>query len=309
MTTPNAKQTVSSSPMVAVLYGVPKTGKTTDILYSLPRSFFFARPPALKPSIKVVGYEPPPNQIWYTNRIQEMTKYLPKLGSEFDSVAVDDFSVQAEETYNAIKAAYKGSNNYAPWGFLRQEVIDFINAARDCGKHVIINTHEGPPKTKNGAVIRGGPQLPTDLPEKLPALADTVLRAYPDPNRLGPWKMVYRCTETDPNYISGDRNGVTPDMAPMNLGEIMRAAGYKLRRAPGLEWLDEVAELIAGYLLNATSQQQPEVMAAAADYMRTRGVTNDLHMRWAMRDGLDRAMLRKARSNILSAFLAPPSPY
>jgi hypothetical protein len=43
-------------------------------------------------------------------------------------------------------------------------------------------------------------------------------------------------------------------------------------------------------------------MAAAVDMCREH-TENDLHVRWVMRDALDRAALIRARSNVLNMFL------
>lgn len=296
--------TVAKTPAMVGIYGPPKLGKTTDIIYSSPRTFFFARAAALKPSATVVGIDLHPSQIWYTNRVKQMAEYLPKVAAtgQFDSAAIDDFSVAVEETYLQIKDGYKGSNNYAPWTMVRQEVLDLVNVARDCGLHVFFNMHVNPPKTKNGHTMKGGPKLPTDLQEMFPALLDTVLYAVPAPGRMG-WPVAYRCSVLDPMFLSGDRHGITPDMSPMNCGEILRGAGFQLRRWPGLEWLDDLSERICNYMLQTSNpQQEQEVLKGAIAWMRQHVTQNDLHIRWALRDGIDRCTLRRARSNILNTF-------
>ena len=112
---------------------------------------------------------------------------------------------------------------------------------------VIMSAHESAPTTKDGRFIRGGPKLPGKMPEDFPGVCDIVLRTAVDKTRLG-WHGVYRCSIDDPNYVTKDRHGVTPDPAPMNLGEILRFAGYTIQRAPGLEWQEDVVEEVAGML-------------------------------------------------------------
>ncbi|MDO8688736.1 MAG: hypothetical protein Q7R39_01765, partial [Dehalococcoidia bacterium] len=111
------------------------------------------------------------------------------------------------------------------------------------------------------------------------------------------------CTIDDPNYVSKDRHGVTPDYAPFNLREILRSAGYRLSRWPGLEWQDAVADGIAhGILALPPNVESKDVLQKALDYMRQQGYA-DLYIRWALRDGLDRAILSRARkASVFSGF-------
>ena len=171
--------------------------------------------------------------------------------------------------------------------------------------HVVLSAHESAPTTKDGRFIRGGPKLPGKMPEDFPTVCDLVLRTALDKNRLG-WHGVYRCSIDDPNYVTKDRHGVTPDPAPMNVAEILRLAGYGILRAPGLEWQEELVEGVCNMLLdipldnkyNAASQ---EVAREAVEVARSQS-DNDMHIRWVLRDGFDRAVLKRAQKSILATF-------
>jgi hypothetical protein len=302
----------SAVPAVVITYGPSKTGKTTDCIYSFPNAIFIALRAALKPSESVVGFQIPDEHVFNLPTVTEATKEIRKIaarkGPKPTAVVVDDFSLQCEATMSVLERTKSG---FKLWGALRDEVLEFRDAAREGGMHVIVNAHENAPRTVNGAYIRGGPRLPGRLPEDFPANCDLVLRAVCDSMRPG-WKMAYRCTEQDPSYVTGDRHGVTPDMAPMNLGEILRSAGYKLSRPPGLEWMEEVVAAVSGalfdrpadeptILLNAT-QHVVDRMRPAAGYdeaTRTRAL---LITRWVIRDARDRAVLRRSRMNPLAAY-------
>ena len=126
------------------------------------------------------------------------------------------------------------------------------------------------------------------------------LRAASDATRRG-WHACYRCTIDDPNWVSKDRHGVTPDKAPMNLGEILRLAGYTLRRAPGLEWLDAFVTAVANDLI-ANPGQEKVILKQAAEACQSGGY-DDLHIRWGMRDALDRVSLTRAMGNVFHLYI------
>lgn len=307
MATPN-----SAVPAVAITYGPSKTGKTTDCIFSFPDAIFIALRTALKPSESVVGIQIPDDHVLNLPTVTEATKEIRKIaarkGKKPSAVVVDDFSLQCEATMSVLERSKSG---FKLWGALRDEVLEFRDAAREGGMHVIVNAHENAPRTVNGAYIRGGPRLPGRLPEDFPANCDLVLRAVPDPMRPG-WKMAYRCTEQDPSYVTGDRHGRTPDMAPMNLGEILRAAGYVLPRPQGLEWMDDVVAAAsdslfdrpgdeAAILMNVTQHVVDRMRPAVGYDERTRERAL-LVARWVIRDARDRAILRRARQNPLATY-------
>lgn len=292
----------ADAPAFVCGYGPSGHGKTTDMLYAMPRGFYIAHPAALKPSVGVVGFQLHPSQIWDAQRIADVTAQLPKLDpKQFDGVVVDDFSLLAERTFSALEKVRSG---FKLWGALRDEIMEFRDAARRCRMHVLINCHELPPQIKAGRALRGGPKLPGTLPEDLPVQCDMVLRTFVEPSRRGAWGVVYRCGPNDPSYVTKDRHNRTPDMAPMNIGEILRSAGYVLRRAPGLEWMEEQVEIGAQQLLAYPPDQERAVLHAFAMHLHTNVTQNLFHIRWALRDAADRVVLRRAHSNLLAPFFA-----
>lgn len=303
--TPPNSNPVGTATAFGGTYGGSKTGKTTDILYSLPRAFYIATPAALKPSIATVGFQLHPSQVREVERISEATKILKDLGPEFDAIVCDDLSLLAEKTMSVLERTKSG---FKLFGALRDEVLEFRDVARTCGKHVVWTCHTSPPSVKNGWPIRGGPRLPGRLPEDLPAQCDFVLRTFYEPSRSGPWKMVYRCDPADVGYISGDRHGVTPDMAPMNLGEIMRAAKYPIRRAPNLDWMEAVVERGAVALLNNPPEKEIEVLRAMRAFVEQSFTREPTLLVWVLRDARDRAALRHAKTRHLDAFFETPTP-
>lgn len=281
---------------VVAIYGPSGIGKTTDLLYSLPNALFVAPPGALKPAHNVVGHVPDSIE---ASTIMEATKIVADLAkrndSKYDAVIVDDFSLLSESTVNALEKKLSG---FKLWGGVRDAVLDFRNTARHAGMHVVLTAHESTPRTVNGTFIRGGPKLPGRLPEDVPTACDLVLRAAFDQTRRG-WHACYRCTVDDPQWVTKDRHGVTPDKSPMNVGEILRAAGYVIRRPEGLEWQEELVEAFCTALL-AEPGNEAALMHEVIEIAREK-TGNDLHIRWVMRDALDRAALRRARQTDMFA--------
>lgn len=290
--------------VVAAIYGPSGLGKTTDLIYSFPGALFVAPPGALKPAHHVVGYVP---QSVEASTIMDATSIVAKLAKSnpegFNAVVVDDFSLLAESTVAALERKHTG---FKLWGAVRDAVLAFRDTSRHAGLHVVLTAHESAPRTMNGTFIRGGPRLPGRLPEDLPTACDIVLRAAQDSSRRG-WHACYRCTVDDTQWVSKDRHGVTPDRAPMNLGEILRMAGYQLPRAPGLEWQEEMVEaisslLVAGVMPMGTPSEEKAIVAEAIELAREQ-THNELHIRWMLRDALDRAALKRARKNVLGMYL------
>jgi len=282
---------------VSATYGPSAVGKTTDLLYSFPRGLFVAPPGALKPAHHVVGFVPASVEAKSIADATAALKSATKSGG-YDSVIVDDFSLLAEQTISHLENVKK-LTGFKLWGVVRDEILDFRDMARRCGMHVVLTAHESTPRTMNGTFIRGGPKLPGRLPEDVPTVCDIVLRAAHDPTRKG-WHASYRCTIDDPQWITKDRHGVTPDRAPMNLGEILRMAGYELARAPGLEWQEGIVAVLAQALVADPTQQSAYLLEAQS--MCAEHTTNDLHIRWVMRDALDRAALLRAKQNVFALY-------
>lgn len=301
---------ISGVPAFVCIYGGSGLGKTTDCLYAFPRAFYFAKRGALASSEAVVGFRLSDKQVHEPRRISDVTEMLPRLGPDFDAAVVDDTSMLAERTLYLLEE--KGYKSFALWNALYDEMYQLREAGRATKKHVILNSHEtGPRTTKSGKFIKGGPQFPMDLAEKMPYDCDIVLRAFVEPTRPGFWKVVYRCNVLDTQYVTKNRHDTTPDMAPMNLGEILRI-NYPIRRAPGLEWIEDMAEWIAqadlampmDQLAYNASPYRRQIFDQALRHMLSTNTNNMLHIRWALRDGFDRAILRRWRMNPLVNFTA-----
>jgi hypothetical protein len=296
----------SSDPLLILIYGPSGIGKTTDCGYSFPNALFISAPGALQ-SIKHVTNSSPRSAP--ANVIGDITKMIVAiaelkekgLAADIDTIVIDDFSYVAEQTFAMYEA--KKLEGFKLWGALRDDVIEFRNAARHAKVHIVTSTWEQAPKQKpSGARVKGGPMLSGNLPEQLPAMFDMVLRCSLDPLRK-PWPGVYLCS-ADPNYTMKDRLNITSlcSPAPMNLGELMRAANYKVSRLASLSWQEPVVEKIAKQLV----QEGPTRDKDIANQFFTDLIKNSVHpahARWTLRDALDRATIRRALSQKDTLFL------
>jgi len=285
-------------PAFCCVYGRSGLGKTTDAGYSFPKGLFLAAPGALKPIPPLCGYAPSEMEVRTMDEATAAIAAARDHGS-YDSVIVDDFSFLAEQTFAAYERSYSG---YKLFGQLRNAVLAFRNAARFAGLHVIVNCWERSPKIRDsGDRIRGGPDLTGKLPEQLPAMCDLVLRADTDPQRKG-WPGIYR-VNGGVDYVGKDRDDGTPNPAPMNLGEILRHNGYVVGRLASLDWQEAVVEQIASSLTQ--SDPKDDIPTLEQVYSHLLAEHDPRHVRWTVRDGWDRAQLRRATQKRHATFFGP----
>ena len=81
----------------------------------------------------------------------------------------------------------------------------------------------------------------------------------------------------------------------MNVAEILRMAGYEIRRAPSLDWQEQLIGVLAKAMVESPKDEEALVQEAIA--LGREKTQNDLHIRWMLRDALDRAALLRAQSN------------
>jgi hypothetical protein len=287
-------------PAFVCAYAASGAGKTTDCGYSFPRALFVAAPNALESIRSTCGYDPSPLRREATTMAQARALIPIAKKGGLDTIVFDDFSYLAEQTFSSIEASWRGKPDLrGMYGQLRTETILFREECRHAGLHVVLNAWEKPPGIRNGFSQRGGPRLPGELPEAMPAMADLVARGATDAARK-PWPGVY-LTHTDPSWVQKNRFEWVPNPAPMNLGEILRHAGYTIARHAALDWQEEAVEKIAGAFLSAP----PDAMSQSAIGRDAFGAlekktTNPKVIRWTLRDATDRAALRRAAASAIT---------
>lgn len=282
--------TTENSTLV-LTYGASGSGKTTDCGYSFPNALFLATPGSLQSITHTCGYTPSSMDI---QTITDATKVIMDIkGKGYDAIVVDDFSFLAEKTMASLEKKYKG---FSLWGALRDVTLEFRNAARYAGIHVVLNCWEQAPKTKgDGSYVRGGPMLSGKLPEQLPAICDLVLRCGREPRRK-PWSGVYHC-EHSQQFVMKDRFGVCYNLnpIPMNLAEIMRSVGVSVSRHKDLEWQEEIVEKFSDQLSNASPNDFNDTVEKLYKGLIDQNI-DPKYARWTIRDVLDRTVIRKALS-------------
>tara|TARA_Y100001973_G_C5205306_1_gene341069 strand:+ start:4579 stop:5460 length:882 start_codon:yes stop_codon:yes gene_type:complete len=234
-------------------------------------------------------------KVVHPSNVEAAAKILAEQGPKHSSVVIDDFSLIVERTVQQLEKVHSG---WDMWGALRAQVMRIRDVAREVtvgGTHVLFNCHESPPRTSSGKFVRGGPALPGQLPEQFSTYNDIVARVvYED--TAEPWKYVFS-TKPDAQYVAGDRLSIFPAQAPMNLAEAMRAAGYKVARPKGLSWQEKVVDGLATKIQETGLEHWREVLKPAAKTLS--GKYSIPHVRWALQDGLHRAVLAQAKQNSL----------
>jgi len=286
------------------IYGPSKGGKTvasaavgaTGTFICDPSGLLSARKFLGLDSLKVIDASTVPTAI-------EGMRTVLASGTE-PSIVIDDFSLMVEATINEYESS-KGKG--AMWNALIRDVMEIRDVAREAatrGTIVIFNCHEQPPRTSSGKFVRGGPSLPGQLPEKFSSMVDVIGRVVFEPT-AAPWKYQL-CFEPQPNYVCGDRLGVFPNKAPMNIAEGLRHAGYAVPYPEGMEWMPGIVEKLSQKILEEGIAQWRPLLATSFEKLSGSKPTHQI--RWVLQDALHRAtLIHHERVGIREAFTAPAS--
>ena len=303
--------TSAGAPPFIVTCGPPGSGRTTDIVRAVGSSAVFATAEgALKPVEPVLGTSVMSE--YPAKTIEDATKALLEIknlrsngykGTKLKWYVADEFSYMADRTWTALEQRLSG---FRLWGVMRKVCLDFRDAAREAGVGVIANCWVADPVTKSsGKFVRGGPQLPSDLPEKFPGIADYIFMCVYDA-AIQPWPWYYR-TEGDNNWALKDRDHKTGGRAPMNLGEILRFAGYAAPYPPALQKIAPSIEALAGDIGPSPIAVSLPLCEDAYQLLIKHGV-DPRHAKWAVGDALARAALRSRHSSMWATFAGTSQP-
>ncbi len=289
----------------AIQYGPAKTGKTLASVRAFPNGLFIAPKGALT-CARWLGWEPKVVEADEKVGIPQITQIIKQAQGDYPAIIVDDFSIICDQELARCKKSHSG---WSAFDAFNQRVYELRDAARAADCHVILNMHEQPPKEvkkdTGTKYIPGSPLIPGwQLPEKLPAMADLVIRViYDEDNSIG-WPYMYQ-SGPDADYITGDRLAITPEKFPLNLREVLLLAGYDVPRPEALQFMDEHVEAISPELAEQLEERRPKlkpVLAFHAKKLKEEGL-DDRHIRWIFTDALDRAQLRKHNNNLLTNFV------
>jgi hypothetical protein len=314
----------SRSSIFALIYGLPGAGKTTDMGASFPNSIFVCRkakvvddllPHGLKSIVSNWQYTPRYHGVRTIMDVIDIVKELNALRMAgklpphlaiVDTICVDDLTEIADDTLRHLEDT-RNLSGLKLWGALQRTFMDFRIAAQDAALNVVCNSWAAEPTTKEGKFCIGGPKFPShSLTTLIPGVYDNVFRCVNDPLRL-PWPNTYVAT-ADTQWVSKDRDNIVTRLkaAPMNLGEIFRAANYTISRHPDLPWQEaEVVKmtdaLLAGgagterSVLNPLYAELRATLIARYTELKVPNSTDvaSAHARWTARDALDRTLIRR----------------
>jgi hypothetical protein len=286
-------------------FGYAGAGKSVDGCYSFPTFLNIAVPGALQPCRHVCGYTPVSMDL---NNLVEATQLLNKLAKEkhqFDGINFDDFSLLMQRTLSFVKKEWSHLKGWQVYTKINELAYEFRNTARYHNKHVMINCWEKPPdQNDSGHFVRGGAQMSGKLPEQFAALCDLVLRCDTDQLRgqTREWNGIYRC-RNDNQYTTKDRFGICYRLnpIPMNLREILNAAGFELPRLQSLPWQEQAVESISTQITNG---DQPPLVIAKTFYSQLlkKGIEVSA-AKWTIRDALDRSDIRQQLKKSAETFI------
>lgn len=301
-------------------------GKTIDSVASFPRNLVLAMTRELKSTITVLDYHPQVVQVRHLFDVEAKVNELLALREKKDTnalyytgVTLDDATIMAYQTEQAIREGSDGVKKEKGWDIWTEQrsialeiAIRIAEKCKQAGLHFVVNGHMRPPRTNNaGKPIRGGIDLATDLAETFSANCDFVGKVEDEPDRL--WQpTVFFVKSHHPTWATKNRLGL-PDKVPANTGEILRSVGYKIPRPVGLEKHEEYVEWLAAWLVTVFANGMPMSKAVLGGANGAPGVLaeptkqlaqtikNPLHLRWIIRDAVDRAWLRRERTRSIFA--------
>jgi hypothetical protein len=279
-------------PSFSILYGDLKAGKSADTLATFPRGTYIAAPGALAPAESVWDFEQPARHDLET--FKDISRFAESLNGSTLALICDDATLIADRTANHLRQKLGG---WDLWAAVLSQAIHMRDTLRRRGFHIVFTCHARTAHVDNGVRVRGGPSFQGQCAEKIPAAADFLLRAEARDGQLAGsppigWTHVYR-TAYSPDWLHGSRYN-TPDLAPMNLAEILRLAGYSIPRLPGLEWQEALADALARRLCEiglGSTDLVKDALERVRDKALRSFTRSEAHAYWAVRDGYDRAVL------------------
>ena len=219
---------------------------------------------------------------------------------------IDDITELAQNTADAMLASgsYPKNKTFDFWRDIKRFIRGPLTKALFSGLHIGANAHVGEAgQDQAGTFHKAGPEMPSlKLRKPVAHMFHMSMIAEPKPGNV-PWKAVYRVENANPQWYTKDRHGYD-GIYPMNLGEMLRAKGYDVPRLPGLEWQDEIAELLCQQVLDGGDRQA--LWDKFYDHLLGKNQF-DGHIYWALRDGLDRATIRKRLQIGLRGLMRPKS--
>lgn len=289
-------------PVFGLTYSSPKRGKTLAMIRAFPGALFLALKGGLK-CASWLGLEQRQLNQMVADDVDQMIKIIRAAKAKYPAIVIDDATLQFDAEYARIKkkdSTWSGNDKF------NKKIIELRDVCRDAPVHVFWTMHEQPPREVKkvgdnyGKLIPGTVLVPGwQLPEKLPAMVDFCARIVYDDSMIG-WPLVYQ-TGPDEEFITGNRLSNSPTRFPLNIGELLRQAGYDVPCLKGFEWMEPVSEQLATKLVDNPEEVGNTLREASAKLAEK--IKNQRHIRWALQNGIDRANLWRYQANLLDTFL------
>ena len=280
------------------LYAKAGGGKTTDAVAAIPFGDVICLPDAIDPARTTLGLDYDPDHVFEVHSMAEASDTLAyiaerKLADPDDprtGVLLDDVSVLARFRMEEMDRTY--SDKRAMWGDLGREILTLTTTMESIPDLVVVTAHERAYDPEKAAGIRGGPWFPSkNQTEPFCGPFHEVLRLVREASYSIEWKGAYECKPGDPFMVTKARCGMAKAKSPANLAELLRAGGYEVPRHPDLEWMEAwVSEVYEG-LMDKGAKGWGKLSESVTKHLD--GV-DDLHVKWVLRDGYHRFMIRSA---------------
>jgi len=317
MTVPPPRRTIApADPPFLGVAGDSDAGKTVDFGFSFPFAMWLADAGGLEPVRSLCGYDPRDQTVKGAETVDDLTAAIDMaIENGYHTLIIDDASAKFQTSYTLHEASAPVGNSGAPDGYyayqqLLADTMRFRARGRTAGIGVVMNFWLDRPKTNNkGKLKKGGPAIPGIAgKEALIVLLDLMLRCDKDPARQ-PWPGIYRRDPGDNSWLTKDRYSIGVRELPMNVGEILRYAGFDLAESPWkparlYDWQEEVVDAIAVEMWRSGSEGDASIGRAWVAKLAESGATAS-QIRWTLRDAVDRVTIWRLvprADNIASEF-------
>lgn len=310
--------------VMGLVYGQPKRMKTSMVASAFPNALWI--PGEGANAIRSVaqnewGFDP----IIYEHPVRTLVDLIDLLDmlereglvDEYPAICVDGMTALCETSIrfwqDNPRVTDKGKiDKFYPYQQLKDKLLRLVERARHIGVSVFMVAHEQAPGSgMDGTFVPGGPSLGSKgQVVRVPGWCDFNARAVVNKDYPDPWVSSGLYVDIwDSHWVTGDRNGVAYAESPPNVRELLRASSidYGLSRIEGLEWQDEVADVVAaGVKSGDVAEAIAAGVNAAQKKAKGRGRQTQLHIRWAVQDGIARGVIDVRRSANMFKVLDPP---
>ncbi len=305
---------MASATVMGLVFGQPKRTKTSTVASAFPNALWIPGEGAnaiLSVCQNEWGYEPTvyDHPIRTLDDLVDLLSVIEEnnLTQEYGAICVDGMTALCESSLrywqDNPKLTQSGKvDKFWPYQQLKDRLLRLAERGRHIGVNMFFVAHEQAPGAgMDGSFVPGGPSLGSKgQVVRVPAWCDFNARAVVNQDYPDPWlKTGLYVDPWDSTWVTGDRNGVGYATAPPNVRELLRASAvdYGLSRLKGLEWQDEVADKVADHVMQGDIDGAiNEGASLGQKFAKGSGRAPQLHIRWAIQDGIARGVIQKYRT-------------